>query len=108
MLAEPNRGWRGFDSASPLDIRVSHEVCEPSLHRADDSFRKGGRSRHSGCARVQIESPLGLYDGYRVLVIQGDPHAATFDHACGAKQIGAKVSASIPGRMLPLLEIELA
>lgn len=68
MLAEPNRGWRGFDSASPL----------------------------------------GLYDGYRVLVIQGDPHAASFYHACGAKQIGAKVSASIPGRMLPLLEIELA
>ncbi|WP_437973752.1 GNAT family N-acetyltransferase [Sorangium sp. So ce295] len=39
--------------------------------------------------------------GYRVLVIQGDPSAARFYEACGARRVGEKGSASIPGRLLP-------
>lgn len=41
------------------------------------------------------------------LVIQGDPHAADFYRAAGARQIGHRESGSIPGRYLPLFEITL-
>ena len=43
--------------------------------------------------------------GSRRLRIQGDPHAAAFYEAAGAKCIGELESHSIPGRMLPLYEI---
>ncbi|WP_437965595.1 GNAT family N-acetyltransferase [Sorangium sp. So ce260] len=46
--------------------------------------------------------------GYRVLVIQGDPHATPFYEACGARRVGEKPSASIPGRLLPLFELDLS
>jgi hypothetical protein len=35
-------------------------------------------------------------------VIQGDPNAAEFYQRCGARKIGERPSASIPGRVLPL------
>ncbi|MDX1500195.1 MAG: GNAT family N-acetyltransferase [Woeseiaceae bacterium] len=46
--------------------------------------------------------------GARRLVIQGDPNAAGFYTAMGARPCGERESASIPGRMLPLFEIDLA
>jgi GNAT superfamily N-acetyltransferase len=45
--------------------------------------------------------------GHRILEIQGDPHAARFYRAAGARQIGERESASIPGRKLPLYELEV-
>jgi len=45
--------------------------------------------------------------GAHRLTIQGDPHALEFYRAAGAKLCGERESASIPGRMLPLLSIEL-
>jgi len=45
--------------------------------------------------------------GRRVLVIQGDPNAAGFYEACGARQVGWQPSTSIPGRLLPLFRLEL-
>ncbi len=41
------------------------------------------------------------------LVIQGDPNAHDFYIAMGARHTGARESASIPGRELPLFEIEI-
>ena len=46
--------------------------------------------------------------GAEILTIQGDPNAIDFYHAAGALLIGERESGSIPGRMLPLLEIDLA
>jgi hypothetical protein len=46
--------------------------------------------------------------GYRVLVIQGDPHAAGFYRSAGAVLVGERVSESVPGRMLPVFELHLA
>ncbi len=40
------------------------------------------------------------------LIIQGDPNATDFYVAAGARQIGSRESGSIPGRYLPLFEIE--
>lgn len=42
------------------------------------------------------------------LVIQADPNAAPFYERCGARLIGERPSDSIPGRMLPLYEIDIA
>ena len=40
------------------------------------------------------------------MIIQSDPYAEGFYKAAGAKNIGKRESESIPGRFLPLLEIE--
>jgi GNAT superfamily N-acetyltransferase len=45
--------------------------------------------------------------GGRSLVIQGDPNAAGFYHAAGARRIGSRSSGSIEGRELPLFEITI-
>ncbi len=45
--------------------------------------------------------------GGRVLVIQGDPNAASFYRAAGGALTGSRESASIPGRFLPMFEIRL-
>jgi GNAT superfamily N-acetyltransferase len=45
--------------------------------------------------------------GYKTMLIQGDPHAEPVYCAMGGKKIGTKVSASIPGRALPLFKIDL-
>ena len=41
------------------------------------------------------------------LIIQGDPHATEFYVAIGARQVGTRESNSIPGRNLPLFEIDI-
>ena len=43
----------------------------------------------------------------RTLVIQGDPNAARFYEAAGARLVGTRPSGSIPGRELPLYEIDV-
>lgn len=43
----------------------------------------------------------------RRIIIQGDPHATAFYRAAGATLIGERESASIPGRYLPIFEIDL-
>lgn len=45
--------------------------------------------------------------GAKRLVIQGDPNAAGFYEAAGARRVGERESASIPGRFLPLFEIDV-
>lgn len=45
--------------------------------------------------------------GGRRLVIQSDPNAEAFYVRNGARRVGSRPSASIPGRVLPLLEIDL-
>lgn len=45
--------------------------------------------------------------GRRLMIIQGDPNATRFYRAAGGRQIGERPSASIPGRSLPLFELDL-
>jgi GNAT superfamily N-acetyltransferase len=45
--------------------------------------------------------------GAAYLVIQGDPHAAAFYGAAGARITGTRESASIPGRFLPTFVVDL-
>lgn len=45
--------------------------------------------------------------GDGVMFVQGDPHAEAFYLTAGARRVGVRASRSIPGRVLPLYEIEL-
>lgn len=46
--------------------------------------------------------------GFTALRIDADPHAEGFYLAMGAERVGQTPSGSIPGRLLPLLEVEVA
>ena len=42
------------------------------------------------------------------LLIQGDPHAVKFYEAAGGRQTGVRESDGIPGRYLPVFEVEVS
>jgi hypothetical protein len=64
----------------------------------------------TGLGRVLWEHAMraGRQAGFASLRIDADPHAEGFYRAMGAELIGATASASVPGRMLPLLRVELS
>jgi GNAT superfamily N-acetyltransferase len=64
----------------------------------------------AGVGRSLVQHAIGLLSdlGAERLVIQGDPNAAAFYLAAGARQTGTRESGSIPGRHLPLFEIDIA
>ncbi|WP_068063295.1 GNAT family N-acetyltransferase [Nocardia xishanensis] len=45
--------------------------------------------------------------GFRRLVIESDPNAEPFYRAMGAIRVGSTESGSVPGRELPLLEVDI-
>ena len=64
----------------------------------------------SGVGRLLIQDAVRRLSecGAKRLTIQGDPHATEFYIAAGARQVGTRESESIPGRDLPLFEIEIS
>ena len=63
----------------------------------------------AGIGRLLVKHALEIVSerGATRLIIQGDPNATEFYQALGARQIGTRESGSIPGRFLPLFEIEV-
>ncbi len=63
----------------------------------------------TGVGRALIEHAVHCLakKGATRLIIQGDPNAEDFYIAAGARQTGTLESASIPGRFLPVFEIEI-
>jgi N-acetylglutamate synthase-like GNAT family acetyltransferase len=43
--------------------------------------------------------------GYRTLMVQSDPNAADFFVKAGGRAVGERLSASIPGRLLPVFHL---
>ena len=64
----------------------------------------------SGVGRSLIQHAVRSLSerGAKRLTIQGDPNATAFYVAAGARQVGTRESGSIPGRSLPLFEIDIA
>ena len=62
-----------------------------------------------GIGRMLVNHAIGVLSrkGAETLVIQGDPHATDFYLAIGAHETGKRESESIPGRYLPLFEIDI-
>ena len=99
FVAEDERGIVGFyglELLSSQRVELSHCFVDPG------AIGKGvGRS----LMEHAIEEARHL--GSSVLVIQSDPHAASFYASLGARAAGFLASDSIARRMLPLLEIDL-
>lgn len=62
-----------------------------------------------GVGQLLVEHAVQMAAGRDIkrLVIQGDPNATGFYARIGARQIGTRESDSIPGRHLPLFEIDI-
>jgi GNAT superfamily N-acetyltransferase len=98
-VIEEGRRLLGFYTLEPLadgEVELGHLFVEPG------AFRRGCGTRLLEHARTTARAA-----GHAVLVIQGDPNAEGFYRAMGAAKIGARPSASIPGRELPLFRIAL-
>jgi hypothetical protein len=52
-------------------------------------------------------SEVARESGFRSLEVHSDPHAVEFYRRRGARLVGTIPSGSIPGRVLPLLRIDL-
>jgi GNAT superfamily N-acetyltransferase len=89
-------GFYSLQRLTPERAELGHLFVEPAEMR-----------RGHGTTLLRDAVSRAREFGYRVLVIQGDPHAAGFYRAAGAHQVGSRESASIPGRMLPLFELNL-
>ena len=63
----------------------------------------------AGIGRSLVRHALHVVSKYGAvrLVIQGDPNATEFYRAAGARRIGTRESGSVPGRPLPLFEIDI-
>lgn len=99
FVAVENGSVLGFYSVEP----VSENVFE-----LDALFVEPDRIGR-GIGRLLIRHALDTLakQGAARLLIQGDPHATEFYLAAGARRIGSRESGSIPGRSLPLFEIDV-
>lgn len=85
------------------------------LERLDDSCIELGAlfvepdamGRGVGKSLVEHATDTARQLGAQTLLIQGDPNATAFYLAAGARRVGNSPSGSIPGRRLPLFEIDL-
>ena len=80
-----------------------HEAELTHLFVAPDAIGRGIGGRLLRHAREQAGAL-----GCRSLRIESDPHAEPFYRAQGGEPIGRVASASIPGRELPVLRIDLS
>ncbi len=89
-------GFYAFEDLSAAGIELGALYVEPS------HIGKGIGRQLLERAKAQASAR-----GAGILVIPADPHALAFYRAAGAVAVGEQESGSIPGRMLPLLEIRL-
>jgi GNAT superfamily N-acetyltransferase len=89
-------GFHSLEHVSDAVVELGHLFVEPKAIGAGHGRALIGHARREAERR-----------GYRVMVIQGDPNAEGFYAAIGARRIGARESASVPGRQLPLFELPL-
>jgi GNAT superfamily N-acetyltransferase len=89
-------GFYTLEHVSDATVELGHLFVEP------DAIGAG-----HGRALIEHARREAARRGYRTLVIQGDPNAEGFYEAMGARCVGTRESASIPGRELPVFELSL-
>ena len=87
----------------------SLELCPENVTELDALFVEptqigGGIGRKLMEHAKQLASRLGA----KMMIVQADPHAEAFYRAAGGVLVGQQESQSIPGRFLPLFEIDLS
>ncbi|WP_408897382.1 GNAT family N-acetyltransferase [Nocardioides sp. R1-1] len=65
-----------------------------------------GRGLGAALLTHQLEAARGA--GFRLLTLDADPNAEAFYLAHGARRVGGVPSGSVPGRVLPRLEVDLS
>jgi len=97
----------GFYGLSEV-VESSGQDSEDQVAELDYLFVEPAQFRRGyGSQLFEHAKRFAAAQGFRTLVIQGDPNAAPFYLRGGAEPIGERTSASIPGRMLPLYEAAL-
>jgi GNAT superfamily N-acetyltransferase len=98
LVAETDRAIVGFAALSgdPPDAELEAMFVDPGVIRTGTGTRLLAAALERARAR-----------GYRRLLIESDPNATGFYEHQGATRIGDRESASIPGRRLPLLALDL-
>lgn len=108
-VTDPAQVWRvaqsgdriaGVYGLKPVDVEVVELVA---------LFVEPG-DIGSGVGRLLVDDAIAVAraKAYARILIQGDPNAEGFYLAIGAHRAGERESGSIPGRFLPLFEINLA
>ena len=82
-------------------------VKERLLLAGETRFRQVFRGSATAHCHVYIGDACAIarHAGVRQLRIESDPFARAFYERCGAVRVGEVASASIPGRVLPLLTL---
>lgn len=134
-LARRSKGYWGYDdtflAACEKELTVSDaELDHNPAYVIDDSERIIGFYMLQPRSRCEVEltflfvepDEIGRGNGgclmrhaittasnleFRTMLIQGDLHADAFYRKMGARKIGSRPSESIPGRELPLYNIDL-
>ena len=89
-------GFYALERLTALEVELRALFVEPTLIG-------------SGIGRALMENAKSRARqlGAESIVIQGDPNAADFYRATGATRKGSRESGSIPGRFLPVFELQL-
>jgi predicted N-acetyltransferase YhbS len=90
----------GVASVAPMEEEGSFDL--ERLFVEPDALR-----RSVGQALFLAAMKIARAEGAARLIILSDPNAAAFYERMGAVRIGDAPSDSIPGRMLPLLRLDL-
>lgn len=96
VCAQTPIGFYTLERLSDTEVELGYLFVEPAR------IGRGYGRKLMNHAREQARSR-----GYRTMLIQGDPHAVPFYRAVGGRVVGLKESASIPGRALPLVRLDL-
>lgn len=99
QLAEDETGHVGFAAVSMIDETTA--TIEAMFIEPDRIGAGVGRLLFDWT----VKTARG--DGATVMMIEADPGAAAFYRHMGAVDAGEAPSGSIPGRMLPMLRLEL-
>jgi len=108
QLSDPRYCFRIAEQAGELSGFIALRQVSAQEQELEAMFVHPGRLREGIGRRLMADAvEQARARGAVRLRIQSDPHAEGFYLAAGARRIGEEESASVPGRFLPLLVMEL-
>ncbi len=96
VVSEHIVGFFTLEAVDTQVVELGHLFVEPDL-----------LGRGYGRELLEHAKAKASSLGYRNMLIQGDPNASAFYRSAGAIQVGVRESRSIPGRQLPLFQLDL-
>lgn len=107
-LTDPDQVWRVAQSGERIAGVYGLTPVDDEIVELEALFVDPADIR-SGVGRLLVDDAIAVAraKSFARLLIQGDPNAEGFYVAVGARRAGERESGSIPGRFLPLFEIDL-